>query len=67
MFLSIDFPLPSVVKTQGSIFNNNIMEEINEIQITQELLSDDIDNIKMLDEFEEDSQIDERFAQQIGF
>ena len=41
--------------------------QINEIQITQELLSDDIDNIKMLDEFEEDSQIDEHFAQQIGF
>ena len=43
------------------------MKEENEVQISSDLLSEDIDNLDYQQEEFDDEGIDEGFAQQIGF
>lgn len=43
------------------------MEDENEVQISSDLLSEDIDNLDYQQEEFDDEGIDEGFAQQIGF
>ena len=42
-------------------------QEENEVEISSELLNEDIDNVQYSQEEFDDSGIDEGFAQQIGF
>lgn len=43
------------------------MKDENEVQISSDLLSEDIDNLDYQQEEFDDEGIDEGFAQQIGF
>ena len=43
------------------------MEDENEVQISSDFLSEDIDNLDYQQEEFDDEGIDEGFAQQIGF
>jgi len=43
------------------------MKDENEVQISSDLLSEDIDNLNYQQEEFDDEGIDEGFAQQIGF